>query len=280
MEKSTSISVRVIPAEDLIPARTNSRKHSPAQVAQIRASIEEFGFTKPILEDSFEVVAGHGARLAALAIYADGGTIRLPGGQELPAGTVPVISCAGWTEAQRRAYVIADNKIAENSEWDDDLLRLELRFLDTEGFDLGLTGFDEGALAAALGDLDEGDGDDAGADPLKVSLADRFGIAPFSVLNAREGWWQDRKRAWLALGIRSEVGRGENLLAFSDTINEPDPKKRAAKKAAKGETEDLRGGLTHRTTPDPYRAKAKNGKRKAATFGQDLMRGEHKVGSK
>lgn len=252
---SASITVRVVPAEELIPSRTNSRMHGADQVAQIRASIEEFGFTKPILEDGFEVVAGHGARLAALAIYAEGGIIRLPGGQELPAGTVPVISCSGWTEAQRRAYVIADNKIAENSEWDEDLLRLELRFLDNEGFDLGLTGFDEAGLEAALGD---GGANSGGADasPLKVTLADRFGIAPFSVLNAREGWWQDRKRAWLALGIRSEIGRGENLLAFSETINEPDPKKRAAKKAAK-QTEDLRGGLTHRTTTDPYRAKAK-----------------------
>lgn len=65
------------------------------------------------------------------------------------------------------------------------------------------------------------------------SLAARFGIPPFSVLNARGGWWQERKRAWLALGIRSEIGRGGNLLNFSDTLIEPDPAKRAAMKAAR-----------------------------------------------
>ncbi len=144
------IAIDLIAAEDLIPSPTNSRKHSDEQVEQIAASIREFGFTKPVLHDAYEVVAGHGARLAALKIYAAGETIRLPGGQELPAGTVPVINCAGWTETQRRAYVIADNKIAENSSWDEDLLRIELSFLQDEGFDLDLTGFDERALARAL----------------------------------------------------------------------------------------------------------------------------------
>ena len=64
--------------------------------------------------------------------------------------------------------------------------------------------------------LPAGAGEQAGAH--SVSLSDRFGVAPFSVLNAREGWWQSSKRAWLALGIRSEIGRGENLLEFSDSV--------------------------------------------------------------
>lgn len=83
------------------------------------------------------------------------------------------------------------------------------------------------------------------------SLANEFMIPPFTVMNAREGWWMDRKRAWLALGIKSEVGRGENLLGMSDTMLEPDPEKRAAMQAAREEA-----------------------KGKARTFGPDLMRGE------
>lgn len=89
----------------------------------------------------------------------------------------------------------------------------------------------------------------------KSVLAQTFSYPPFSVLNAREGWWQERKRQWLALGIKSEVGRGENLLGMSDTMLEPDPEKRAAMQAAR-----------------------EAGKGKARTFGQDPMRGEHTVG--
>ena len=251
------VSIAVVPADELVPYGKNARVHSDAQIEEIKASIREFGFTNPVLHDRFELVAGHGRRRAVLEMWAAGETVRLPGGRELPAGTIPAIDCGGWTEAQRRAYILADNKIAENATWDDDLLKLELAFLDGAGFDLGLTGFDAAALDAALG---AGAASDPGGKeaPLKVSLADRFGIAPFSVLNAREGWWQDRKRAWLDLGIMSEVGRGENLLKFSDTLNEPDPEKRAARKAA-AHTEDLRGGLTHRTTTDPYRKAGADG---------------------
>lgn len=242
------VSARLIAVADLTPNPRNARTHPPEQVAQIVASIREFGFTQPILADMDDdglIVAGHGRRLAVLELIAADEPIKLPNGRHLPKGTVPVIDCAGWTQAQRRAYTLADNQIALTSGWDDELLKLEVEFLSDEGFDLALTGFDAKVIEKMLADP----GDDGPENP-RPKLAERFGIPPFSVLNAREGWWQERKRLWLALGIQSEVGRGENLLRFSDTINEPDPKKR----------------------------KAKNGKRKAATFGQDLMRGEHVVG--
>lgn len=155
MAKRTTVAVQLLPADDLTPAHNNARKHSTEQVAQIRASIEEFGFTKPILVDGTEIVAGHGATLAVRSIYADGKTVRLPGGQSLPAGTVPVISCTGWSTAQRRAYVIADNAIAENSEWDEVLRGVELNFLNEEGFDLALTGVDAKTIEAALKGLDK-----------------------------------------------------------------------------------------------------------------------------
>lgn len=216
----------------LVPYARNARKHSDEQVAQIATSIEQFGFTIPVLvDDAGTIIAGHGRVMAAKAL----GLIE-----------VPVMVAHGWTDEQKRAYVIADNRLAENASWDDDLLRLELADLKALEFNLDLTGFSPKEIDVFLAPLEEAET----IDKAETTLAERFGVAPFSVLNAREGWWQDRKRAWLALGIQSEVGRGENLLRFSDTINEPDPEKR----------------------------KAKNGKRKAATFGQDLMRGEHVVG--
>src|SRR5690606_27762900 len=114
------------------------------QVAQIVASIREFGFTQPILadlDDDGMIVAGHGRRLAVLELIAADEPIKLPNGRLLPKGMVPVIDCAGWTEKQRRAYTLADNQLALTSGWDDELLALEISFLSDEGFDLALTGF-------------------------------------------------------------------------------------------------------------------------------------------
>jgi len=177
----------------------NARTHSAEQVAQIVASIQEFGFTNPLLiAGDGEIIAGHGRLLAA---------------QELELREVPVVVLDHLTADQRRAYVIADNQLALNAGWDEELLSAELTDLDGLGFDLSLVGFSEAELGSLmggedpLGDDDGSAGDQADA-PESSSLADRFGIPPFSVLNAREGWWQERKRGWLALGIKSELGRG------------------------------------------------------------------------
>lgn len=153
----------MIPVEDLVPYARNARTHSAAQIAQIKASMVEFGWTNPILADlsaGGSVVAGHGRLAAARELYASGVTIRLPSGGALPDGMVPVIDCAGWSEAQRRAYVLADNKTALNAAWDEDLLRIELGDLSAEGFDLSLTGFSLEEIDGFLG-LD----DDSGPDP-------------------------------------------------------------------------------------------------------------------
>lgn len=202
-----SILIDLRPVADLAPYSRNARRHTDAAVNRLVSIIEEMGWTNPILVDEDGIVAGHKRRLAALAIYGRGGVIRAPNGAEIPPGMVPVIDVTGWSEAQRRAYILADNQTTLESEWDPELLKLELSWLEGAGVDMGLTGFDGDALAAALG---------IGAAPaapedsiLKVKLADRFGVPPFSVLRAAEGWWQDRKRAWLALGIQSELGRGE-----------------------------------------------------------------------
>jgi ParB-like chromosome segregation protein Spo0J len=120
--------------DSLIPYARNSRTHSDEQVAQIAASIREFGFTNPVLVDAEGgIIAGHGRVLAA---------------RKLGMTKVPVIELGHLTETQRRAYVIADNKLALNAGWDEELLRLELDDLAADGFDLPLTGFSLGELAA------------------------------------------------------------------------------------------------------------------------------------
>lgn len=115
------------PVAGLIPYVNNSRKHSDEQVAQIAASIKEFGWTNPILVDGANgIIAGHGRLMAA---------------RKLGMEVVPVIELAHLSEPQRKALIIADNKLAMNAEWDNDLLMLELGELLEGGFDLDLTGF-------------------------------------------------------------------------------------------------------------------------------------------
>jgi DNA modification methylase len=124
------------PTSKLLPYARNARTHSDDQVAQIAASIAEFGFTNPILAGSDGVIiAGHG---------------RLAAAQKLGLQIVPVVLLDHLSPTQRRALVIADNRIAENAGWDDELLRIELEALNDEGFDLDLTGFDADALADLL----------------------------------------------------------------------------------------------------------------------------------
>ncbi len=121
------------PTEKLVPYARNARTHSEEQVAQIAASIVEFGFTNPILAGSDGViVAGHG---------------RLAAAQKLGLDTVPVVVLDHLTPTQRRALIIADNRIAENAGWDDAMLRIELQSLQEDGFNLDITGFDVDALA-------------------------------------------------------------------------------------------------------------------------------------
>ena len=119
--------IKQIPILDLIPYQKNARTHSEAQVAQIAASITEFGFTNPVLLDGNNgIIAGHGRVLAA---------------QKLGILTVPCIELAHLTPTQKKAYILADNKIALNAGWDDELLRLELGELEELNFNIDLTGF-------------------------------------------------------------------------------------------------------------------------------------------
>jgi ParB-like chromosome segregation protein Spo0J len=127
--------------DQLKPYARNSRTHSPAQVAAIAKSIERFGFTNPILaaEDG-TIIAGHGRVMAA---------------QSLGIKIVPVIVATDWTDEERRAYVIADNKLALDAGWDEELLKLELGELAGAGIDLEITGFSEADLNNLFGNVEE-----------------------------------------------------------------------------------------------------------------------------
>jgi DNA modification methylase len=124
-----TLSLQYKPLEMLIPYARNARQHSDAQVAQIAASIREFGWAAPIIVDAqSNVIAGHGRLLAA---------------RKLGLAEVPVVSMDHLSDTQRRALILADNKIAENATWDEAVLGVELAALSEAGFELGLTGFSQ-----------------------------------------------------------------------------------------------------------------------------------------
>jgi DNA modification methylase len=144
-----TLTIEYVPIVDLRPASRNARTHSAAQIQQIARSIEQFGWTNPILiAEDRSIIAGHGRLEAA----------KLRG-----LADVPTITLTGLSAAQRRALVIADNQLALNAGWDEETLRLELGELGAEGFDVSLIGFSDDELAAILADRTEGltDPDDA-----------------------------------------------------------------------------------------------------------------------
>jgi hypothetical protein len=136
MAKDGDLKIEILNTSDLIPYARNSRTHSPEQVGQIAGSIREFGFTNPVLIDGDNnIIAGHCRVMAA---------------QKLGIENVPCIRLDHLTDTQRRAYVIADNKLALNSGWDEEMLGLELADLRESDFDLSLTGFNGDVIEAFL----------------------------------------------------------------------------------------------------------------------------------
>ncbi|WP_374377032.1 site-specific DNA-methyltransferase [Tabrizicola sp.] len=142
------LTVEYRPLDSLVPYARNARTHSEAQVAEIAGSIREFGFTNPVLiaEDG-TLIAGHGRVLAARLLGMD---------------TVPTITLTGLSDNQRRALVLADNRIALNAGWDESLLALELGDLKEAGFDLGIMGFEDGELDRLLAGTE---GEEEGSTP-------------------------------------------------------------------------------------------------------------------
>lgn len=137
------LKVDYISPSKLIPYVNNARTHSEQQVKQVAASIKEFGFTNPVLIDEENgIIAGHGRVMAATLMGLD---------------QVPTITLTGLSEAQRKAYILADNKLALNADWDIELLMLEIDMLDADDFDISLIGFDEDELGNMRPDvLNEG----------------------------------------------------------------------------------------------------------------------------
>ena len=125
---------------ELIPYARNARTHSDEQIERIANSIKEFGWTNPILIDGENgIIAGHGRILAA---------------RKLGIEKVPTIELSGLTEAQKRAYIIADNRLALDAGWDEDILKLEFAELEKEGFELSKTGFSDEEIREMMADLD------------------------------------------------------------------------------------------------------------------------------
>lgn len=139
-KKSSATTSETMRVDDLIPYARNARTHSPEQVGQIAASIREFGFISPIIIDTHNgIIAGHG---------------RLAAAQKLKLDSVPCIRVEHLTETQKRAYILADNKLALNAGWDTDLLKVELATLQEEDFDVLLAGFGEDEMKALLSDME------------------------------------------------------------------------------------------------------------------------------
>ena len=166
--------------ERLVPYARNSRTHSEKQIGQIAASIKEWGWTTPVLVDEQGgIIAGHGRTLAA---------------QRLKMTEIPVVVARGWSEAKKRAYVIADNKLALNAGWDEETLRLELTELQDLGYDLDLTGFEQKEIQALL--------EIAGADKI---YSDKIKVPTYEPKNKKppiEDLYDDEKAMSLIYDIK------------------------------------------------------------------------------
>lgn len=197
--------VQEVSRADLRPYERNAKKHSAEQVEKIARSIQEFGFLSPCLIDrDLNIIAGHGRVMAA---------------EKLGLETVPCVFVEGLTDEQRRAYILADNRLTELGGWDEETLAQELAFLEDIDFDLSIIGFDEGLEERAKENKEE---------RARETLADRFLVSPFSILDKRTGWWSARREAWKNLGIRSEIGRGNDGdetrdgLTFANSAQSPE----------------------------------------------------------
>lgn len=148
---TNDLAVTYAPINSLTAYTKNSRTHDESQIKQIAASIKEFGFTNPLLIDNKNnIIAGHGRLMAAKLLNLD---------------SVPTITLDGLSDTQKRAYIIADNKLALNAGWDNELLMIELNSLNDDDFDMDLLGFDVASLAIAMGlgaDFDAGTSEDQG----------------------------------------------------------------------------------------------------------------------
>ena len=192
--------INSIAIDKLIPYHNNPRKDQA--VDKVASSINEYGFQQPIVVDkNMVVVVGH---------------TRLMGAKKLGLKKVPV-HIADLSESKAKAYRIADNRLNEDSDWDIDLLSIEIKNLLDDDYNIDLLGFDHNELNKLLEQNKYADGK-------KGEMSKTFGFPPFTVFNAREGKWQERKKYWINLGIKSYEGRDNNLISYSkvSTMDEKD----------------------------------------------------------
>lgn len=199
--------IKLVSVSSLKENPRNRNLHGSEQIAWLAKIIEYNGFRNPLIvsNQSGYLAAGHGRLRAAKLLNMD---------------LVPVIYQDFKDMDQEIAYGIADNAIARQAELDFSGINLDLAELGPD-FNVHMLGIPNFVIEPADNNVSD-----------NPSLRDRFLIPPFSVLDARQGYWKERKQKWLAMGIRSEVGRGDNLLGMSDTMLEPDPSKRRDKTKA------------------------------------------------
>ena len=178
--------------EDIIPYKNNPRINDDA-VAGVVESIKQCGELDPIEVDENNVILSGHTRLRAY--------------EQLKYKQVSVLKITGLTESQKRKYRLLTNKTGEVAAWDFDKLGLELEGLDFDGFDFGL----DVDLPSLEEDGQKEQSDDVG----HSTLTDKFIVPPFSILDTRKGYWQNRKKAWKDLGIKSEVGRDAECMPNS-----------------------------------------------------------------
>ena len=151
----SELKYELVDVDRLIPYINNARTHSKEQVTRLASSIKEFGFINPVITDGEHgILAGHG---------------RIAAAKQLGIKQVPCISADYLTEAQKKAYILADNRYAQDAGWDEELLRLEIEALEGMDFDVSFTGFDEQEIA----DLLAGNADDAKEDDVQRHLSSR-----------------------------------------------------------------------------------------------------------
>ncbi len=157
----TTTKMELVSVDKLVPYVNNARTHNEEQVTKLRSSLREFGFINPVIIDKdYGVIAGHGRLMAAKA----------EGIEEVPCVFVDYL-----TDAQKKAYILADNRMAMDAGWDEELLRVEIEALQAEAFDVGLTGFDEQEISDLFADES-----DTGAEDDDYDLSDALEKQPLS----------------------------------------------------------------------------------------------------
>lgn len=189
--------IEYIDIDELIPYANNPRNNDGEAVDRVAASISEYGFKNPIIIDKNNViVAGHTRMKAAKKLHID---------------KVPIIRADDLTPAQIKAFRLAENRVSEYASWDNELLAIELEELQDLEFDLDLTGFEDWELDDLLNLGEETSDSGESLDENRETLQERFIVPPFSILDTRQGYWQDRKKIWKQI-IKSGNGRDEELL--------------------------------------------------------------------